>query len=224
MIEAAPYTVEEVIAGISGGEPLVFSRWGDGEWSAILGHGSQNCDGQSYTEDLRETLRGVLRQRPRYRLGIQSLALRRFGEEIEAWLASNGLRFEWVDSGVFHGASISDRLTPLIEALERRSVVLVGPQRLAGLPFSVAAHVVVPDRDAYSALGRLYAECSAAMHELGAEPVVAVSAGMGAKVLIHWLSREFSDRTILDFGSVWEPYVGVANRTYHHKILERLAS
>lgn len=224
MIEPQLFTLEEVVEHLESGRRLVFSRWGDGEWSAILGHGTQNCDGQAYTPDLRRALSSTLRQRPTYRLGMQSLALRRFGAEIEAWLGSNGLRFEWVDSGVFHSASIGDRLGPLVEALDRRVVVLVGPKRLSGVPFTVEAHVEVPERDAYAALGRLYCETAVELGGRSVSAVVAVSAGMGAKVLIHWLSQAFPQHTILDFGSVWEPYVGVANRTYHQKVLERLAS
>src|SRR5690606_3358473 len=37
-------------------EPFAFSRWGDGEWSAVLGIGTANCDGQAYAP-LRDDLR-----------------------------------------------------------------------------------------------------------------------------------------------------------------------
>ena len=66
-------------------EPFAFSRWGDGEWSAVLGLGAQNCDKQAY-EPVREDLRRVLRDRPVYLIGVQPLAVQRFGPEIAAWL------------------------------------------------------------------------------------------------------------------------------------------
>jgi hypothetical protein len=50
-------------------------------------------------------------------------------------------------------------------------------------------------------------------------PVVAFSAGMVSNLLIHELSGR--EATLIDFGSVWDPYVGLATRNYHAAILQR---
>ena len=221
----ASFTVADVTAALAAGEPFAFSRWGDGEWSAILGHGTRNCDGQEYTPELRRALAGTLRGRPTYRLGIQALALRRFGPEIAAWLAREGLAdLPWSDAGIFHTASIRGELGPVIGALSRRGVVLVGPPRLAALSgrFPVEDHAVVPERNAFRELESWGAEALRMASRCDPQRVVAVSAGMGGKVLIDRLAAALPLHTVIDFGSVWEPYVGHANRTYHGKVIERL--
>lgn len=212
------------IEALTAGRPFAFSRWGDGEWSAILGRKGANCDGQEYTEDLGEALRNVLRARPTYMLGMQPLARRRFGPEIDAWLEAEGLSdLEWTDAGVFHSASIMDRMGPVFDALAQPGVILVGPRRLAGLVryFPIHRHVVVPERDAWAHFGQwATATGSAIATSVG---TVAISAGMGANALVDQIHRAAPDRIAVDFGSVFEPYVGHSNRRYHDGILKREA-
>lgn len=224
-VKREDFSLAAMVSMLDSGQPFAFSRWGDGEWSAILGRGAQNCDGQAYTPDLRRALTETLRARPAYRLGVQALALRRFGPEIEAWLGREGLSdLSWSDSGILHTASIRGDLNLVIESLRRRGVILVGPPRLAALSalFPIEGHAAVPDRDAFGSLGSWASEALRLASRAGPDSVVAVSAGMGGKVLIHLLAAELPSHAVVDFGSVWEPYVGHANRTYHAKVIERL--
>ncbi len=216
----APVTLETVVDHVARFEPCALSRWGDGEWGAILGHATRTCDGQRLVAPLCDALRNVLRRRPSYWIGMQALARRRYGAAIDAWLQQEHLTaLTWCDAGVFHTASIRDTLGPLIEALRLRHVVLVGPPHLATLSlFQIAEHIEVPPSNAFSALD---ATSEKITHALAVQtaPVIAVSAGPAGKLLVD----QFAARaTILDFGSLWEPYVGVANRTYHAKTIERL--
>jgi hypothetical protein len=225
MIAPKARHLQDVADAVSTGHPFAFSRWGDGEWSAVLGHGTQNCDQQEYTEELRHDLRQVLLGRPEYTLGMQALALRRFGEEIISWLEERKLSFLWVDSGVFHRASARDQLGPLLAAMRSHEVLMVGPERLRPLGlFAAARHVVVPDESCYDELERLTDETFKAATRMGGTPLVALSAGMASNLIIDRLHEALPQATLIDFGSVWEPYVGVANRRYHRQVLERLAT
>lgn len=204
-----------------GSEPFAFSRWGDGEWSAVLGIGTANCDGQAYAP-LRDDLRRVLLDRPSYLLGMQPLAMARFGPEIRGWLTQHDLRMPWLNADVFHDLSKSGELPAFVEPLRHRPVILVGPKRLRAL--SLIPHVAfveIPDANAYAAIGDTRAHLSAIAARSAPGTVVALSAGMGANVLIHDFAH--LPLTWIDFGSVWEPYVGVANRRYHRDVLTRLA-
>jgi hypothetical protein len=199
-----------------------FSRWGDGEWSAILGRGTANCDGQPY-EPLRDSLAAVLREAPGYLLGMQGFALRRFGDEIRAWLGDVA-GIEWISADIFHRDSLLDRMGPIWEAMASRSVLLVGPLHLSGLEalFPICHHVVVPASRCHDS----YASWSEQAMRLAWDmdrPLVAISAGMSANLLVHQMALRVPHATAIDFGSVWEPYVGHSNRTYHAKILERIA-
>jgi hypothetical protein len=199
-----------------------FSRWGDGEWSAILGKGTENCDGQAYEEDLANGLAAVLRDSPDYLLGMQGLARRRFGAEIDEWLRGiHGL--EWIDAGIFHKASHYGRHGAISDAMARRQVVLVGPMRLSGIEarFPVVRHVVIPDRSCWDSYAS-WADQACEIVSNYAAPLVAISAGMPGNLLVHRMSKECPHATAIDFGSLWEPYVGHANRSYHQGVIERL--
>jgi hypothetical protein len=201
--------------------PWAWSRWGDGEWSAILGRGTANCDGQAYVPALRDDLRRVLLGRPHYLLGLQPLAVDRFGSAIARWLSTHDLDLPWWNADVFHDLSKAGALIDFIEPLRQRTVLLVGPAHLRALtPVLPYADVLeIPDRDAYAALPRLRSQLGAALDRHGSDVVVALSAGMSAKILIDAYATR---ATLIDFGSVWEPYVGRANRSYHAPLLQAL--
>jgi hypothetical protein len=205
--------------------PTGFSRWGDGEWASVLGHGGANCDGQPYTAGLRDGLIGVLKDSPDYHLGMQRFAKKRHGEAIGKWLAweAPGI-VRWLDADLFHTASRRDEMQSIFEAIATRRVLLVGPIRLSALEayFPFEHHVVVPAARCFDSFAS-WSEQAVRLAKGMDRPLVAISAGMPANLLVHRLAREVPDATSIDFGSVWEPYVGHANRSYHAKILERIA-
>jgi len=211
--------------------PFVFSRWGDGEWSAVLGRSGANTDKQPYTADLQADLIRVLEDKPSYLLGLQPMAVRLLGADIAAWLRARDFWPAWEDSDVWHKASRSGRIKPIVKALRTRRVLLVGPARLRGLARSVpfAAFVEIPNRAAHARLPEMRANLQAALTDFGPDGVVAVCAGMSANILIHDYCGPKRTTigpprtTWIDFGAVWEPYIGHANRTYHAQVLARLA-
>ena len=67
---------------IETGTPVTFSRFGDVEWSAVIGVDGENCDGHTYSKGLQEGLRKALLSEPQYDLGMQKFALKnRFFED-----------------------------------------------------------------------------------------------------------------------------------------------
>jgi hypothetical protein len=201
-------------------EPFTFSRWGDGEWRSVLGrkHGS-NCDGHYYTEKLTEDLRGVLASRPKYALGIQKLAMRLYEAEITSWLKINGLLdLVWSNCDVFHYAAIKDELDRLLLALSDRPILMIGPDHLSNIPpgvLDLEAHIVVPDRTAHDSVDMLITAARLVLDSEDESMVVSVCAGMTAEIIVHLLHQSHGDKhTIIDFGSLWDPLVGVQSRTY----------
>ncbi len=81
------------------------------------------------------------------------------------------------------------------------------------------------DRDRYchADFHGVVASCRVAIEQYGPkhDVVVAVSAGPSAKVLVHRLHGEYPRAAVVDFGSLWEPYVGHANRKYHRRLRGR---
>lgn len=225
-----PRALNRYVRWLVKGIPFAFSRWGDGEWSAVLGKGKCNTDKQFYTPALRADLRGVLEARPSYLLGLQPAAVRLYGVEIAEWLRARDWWPAWDDADVWHRASKRGELGPLVKALRSRRVLIVGPARLRALTlFPCVGVVEIPDQGAHSGMASMRADLAAALDRLGPDGVVALSAGMCANLLIHdycgtpRVATAPPRTTWIDFGAVWEPYVGVANRTYHKALIERLA-
>ncbi|HET9267507.1 MAG TPA: hypothetical protein VFO31_05060, partial [Vicinamibacterales bacterium] len=108
-----------------------------------------------------------------------------------------------------------------------RTVILIGPDGLRKLPTHVLApvrHIVTPDRDAFDVVDWLTQEgLGAIVWSRDRAPVVAVSAGPAAKIVVDRLALHYPSATIIDFGSVWDPYAGRTTRTYHRAILAREA-
>lgn len=213
-------SLEDFVQRIKGRSAFAFSRWGDGEWACVLGESGETCDGQRYSARLSRELTNVLRARPKYYLGMQRFAMKRMGPRIKQWLARHGLNFPWVNADVFASASRDGKLGPLLDALMTRDIVLVGPPYLEALPFPRLSHVPVDPHDCFADVRGTIASARVVIeqHEV---PVVAVSAGPAAKIIVHKLQAFYPCAAVVDFGSLWEPYVGQANRKYHKKLTGR---
>lgn len=157
-------------------------------------------------------------------MGLQELVARTLAREVHDWLAAHDLRFDWVSGETFHYASIRNELRPFIQAVAERGVILVGPERLShldGRVFPVRSHVVTPELNCHRACDRVIAETRRALDIHGVGPVVSISASMSANVIVHRLHASHPHATVMDMGSVWEPYVGHANRSYHAAVIAR---
>jgi len=225
VIRIAPVSLRAIVRRLDAGTPLVFSRWGDGEWRCVLGYSGRNCDGHPYSLALRVALSRVLEARPPYWLGMQPFAVRSLSAPIEAWLGRRHLAPTWIDADVFHRTSIEQRLDPLLHVLRMRPVVIVGPsylQSLSVLPH--AALIPIPEQNCYAAYDDVLVRVREKVARCSTTICVAVSAGMMANVLIHDLYVQFPQHTFIDFGSLWDPYAGRVTRGYHRKILQALCA
>lgn len=227
MLTIQPRPIGEYVDALRARRPFAVSRWGDGEWSALLGRSGETCDGARYSAALRRALTDILEARPIYDLQLGPMALRRFAGEVELWLERRRLFFDWGDAGMWARASQDGSLMLLSAALADRTVILIGPDGLRKLPGHVLApvrHIVTPDRDAFDVVDWLTTEGSGAIvWARDRAPVVAVSAGPAAKIVVDRLAAHYPQATIIDFGSVWDPYAGRTTRTYHRAILAREA-
>jgi hypothetical protein len=199
-----------------GESEITVSRWGDGEWRAVLAKTAGfNCDGHPFSQGLTDLLCDVLREQPSYLMGMQGLAMRGWGNKIEAWLRDNVKEeFDWFNADVFHHAAIKGRLSDIYEATKARPIVLIGPKHMANV-FEDAKHILVPDKGAFKARNRILEETRPLLDAAGSGVMVSVSAGMTAEFLIHELHKTHGGKhTIVDFGSLWDPLGGVKSRTY----------
>jgi len=204
---------------INAGERFSFVRYGNGEWDCILELYHRTRSGsQKFTPDLRDALRESLtvQRSGAYYTAMQSTS---FLERIhilpqaEKWLAENGLYFHWHDGEVFTKASMKGELRSLIDALKKRRVVVVGPKWLAKLPFA-NEFIPVSSRNCWTQVEDIKAQLIKIQNA-----VISFSAGPAAKVLIHYLQPVIGKSCwLIDFGSLWDPYVGVKSRRYHQRM------
>ena len=216
------------IQDIQAGRPVVFSRWGDGEWSCILGRPGHNKAGMPYSAPLRRDLTAVLTSPSSYPMGLCDSVIhgrseyhRIMAEEVAAWIEAHAV-VSWVAGDGIYQLSLEGRLRPFIEALATRTVIMVGPDYLRELRlFPMAGHVRVPARMRHEDHVDRLVDQTGTLLSQWPSAVVTISAGMTANVLVDCLARAFPLASLLDCGSVWEPYTGRSVRNYHPAIIAR---
>lgn len=211
-----PTSLDLFVNLVEEGKPFSFSRWNDGHWRQILGRTSGGTgDGHKYAKEIGDDLKDVLLGRPSHMLGIQGLSLRGdLGKRVRSWIQDARIEdLQWFDADVFHHACRDNKLATMIQLLLNRKVIVVGPPRMESLPFA-SNFVPIPKTDAYYEKRRIITKVADILE--GTEPaVVSISAGWTANLLISELYPAFGNRhTFIDFGSVWDPYVGVLSRGY----------
>jgi hypothetical protein len=229
MVNRTPLLIDDVLKRIR--DPLdsfTFSRWGDGEWRAVFRQYTdrRNCDRHRYFPDMGHELFKVLADKPEYIMGMQGLAMRVFGDRILAHIDKAGIQdMEWVDSDVFHQASLHGKLHKIVAAVNTRRVIMVGPPALRQikdhetLPLNYWQFIEVPARDAYRRCRQIIEEIENILnnYQESREPLlISVCASMPAEIILHKIYPLTKGRhTAIDFGSLWDPLAGIASRGYH---------
>jgi hypothetical protein len=205
---------EDIVTMLGNGTPFAFSRFGDGEFSAIFGVGEVNCDGHAYYPDLGQRLRAIVEGNPGYLMGLQPLAVVYHGA-LQIWQVAGDRK--WVLADSLHLASVESRLGELFGALSRRNVLLVGPEHLGKLAAAQGwSHSPIPSRDCWTQ----YVETRERLKETisPSGDVVLFCASMMGNVLIDDLYTLKPTNTYIDAGSVLDPYAGVQTRAYHAQL------
>jgi hypothetical protein len=205
---------QELISKVDLGEQFSLSRWGDGEWYALLGRypTGANCDNHKYFPSLGKALVSVLASSPEYYLGIQPLAKAKVPEDIQRFTTAYNLK--WIDSSLLHRASIRGEMELLFNVLRDVSVLIVGPKHLENLSAFTFDHIVIPDLDCWLHFDAIARQIHTYLNSSG-PLVILYCASMMSNVLID----EFAGQaTQIDMGSVLDPYAGVKTRTYHHSL------
>ena len=150
------------------------------------------------------------------------------GDEVRKQVKAVGLsHINWVDSDVFHQASLHGHLHRIVKAVNTRKVVMVGPPQLRGvtanktLPLRYWAFVDVPPKNAYLDIKGVIANIQYILgrYDENEEPLlISVSASLPAGIILHKIYPLTKGRhTAIDFGALWDPLVGIATSGYHKK-------
>ena len=224
-------TYKILIKKLDAKEPFTFSRFGDGEFNTIFnkkdtrGNMGKNCDGHLYYPELGIELLDILKSQPKYFMGLQPLAMRIEGEEIQKLFQENNINIEWSDTDILHNASICGDLGLFIKALKNNECnILAAPEFLSECSklFPIHERIIVPDTNAWLEIKQITYDIIKAInlnHKKKKNIIVLIMAGMTANVILDTLYIPYGERiTIIDTGSVFDPYCGRNSRSYHKKL------
>lgn len=213
------FSFDTIIHHLTDNIPFAFTRYGDGEWSAIFGEKGSNCDGHTYHKDMGIRLAKVLYSNPAYYVGMQPHALRGMGDKIQEFKIHNNISIDFVNADIIHKANMDNKLPILFNALNKNRVIVVGPPHLRTLDkyFQLKDFIQIPAHNAWSQYHDIFHVLK--YYVISGPYVILFSAGMMSEVLIDDLYNIDKKRsTFIDCGSVFDPYCGVKSRKYHNKI------
>jgi hypothetical protein len=206
---------------MSKGEIFTFSRFGDGEWAAILRESGKNCDGHEYYPELGQRLRKAVNEQYGYMYAFQPFAMKAYGQKITRYLKKNNVKPTWHYADVFHHANSAGELFPLVNQLRAMNVVMVGPDYLKGLPekaFPCQQFIEIPSKNCFLRINDIQDKVIAAGQN-SQNLVFAFSASMMTKAIIHEVFPVLGGKHwLIDFGSLWDIYAGVKSRTVYSKL------
>ncbi len=224
-MEIKKLSLEFFVEKLNNREPFSFARYGDGEFSAILGVKGHNCDGHEYFQDMGKALAKTLEE-PRagnyfYGIGPKITGRdNRLTKKTISWLYAHTNNIQWNSSEVLLEASLAGELTPFVEALKKYSGIVVGPQHL--MPFGNylfdehRPHICIPSLNAWNVYENTLREIRREAYRCN---IIIFSAGPVSKILIWslfpWLG---TTHTMIDCGSLWDMYRGIKSRSYARKL------
>jgi hypothetical protein len=195
--------------------PFSFSRFGDGEWNALLGKPGANCDGHVYFPELGADLRKTITPPSDYFYGMQTYAIKKAGMGMYRFFTRNNITIEWHDADIFHRCNTAGTLFPLIRQLREMKVVVIGPERLKAIKDSLFTYdyfIEIPLQNCYLVKDTVIGRIREYYRDHG-PALFGFSASMASNVMIHELYPFLGATSwLIDFGSLWDAYVGVDSR------------
>jgi len=208
-VEPWHVTYAKFIHFIKEGINFKFARYGDGELNCIFGKDGKNCDGHEYYNDLGDALKQSFN--PEIITGIQPLSLTlTYADKVNELISELRL----VNADVLHNASIDLRLSEILIAVSEsgRQHVCVGPTHLTPMFDSM---ILIPDENCWIQHENIKRNLSEWIEE-NENGIIFLCASMMSEVLISDFRN--ANVTMIDAGSVFDPYVNVKSRNYHHKL------
>lgn len=221
------FTFQELVRKLKDKEPFTFTRFGDGEMTAIWNDGihKANCDDHVYFDDLGVALSDVLKSNPEYFIGLQGLVKRQSADRIDKYFTENDIAIDFCEADILHKASIKGHVWELFEALHNSdNVILVGADYLEKINeyFEFDCRVGVPEENCWLERDTITKGIDYAIRKIrhynASQIVVVLVASMAANVIADDLHGKYDNVTIIDAGSIFDPFVNKKSRSYHRNM------
>jgi hypothetical protein len=185
--------------------PVSFSKYGDGEYAAANGHNGHNCDQDTYTNSLGDSLRTsftyMVDEAPNTYIGIWH-----DGNHIDFWssLVKKPIRVVKYHTIIMDHDQRVEKvdLFKSIKESPLKKIYICNPlmTRAKGL-LNIDHMIHVPFNNWFDTeFDRLISEIESCIVN-GEQCIIMTSAGMGAKAVIAELSKKYPQNIYLDIGS-----------------------
>jgi hypothetical protein len=148
---------------------------------------------------------------PEYMVGIQPLSVQG-GLYQKAITQREGGPKNIFDADAFHSASIDGHLYEFISLFKQLNPVIIGPKYLSSLRAPITL-LEIPEKNCWLEFEKV---CQNIERVMSFHKVFFLCASMMSEVIIDRFKSE--DITMIDLGSVLDPYVLRLTRKYHHKL------
>ena len=193
---------------INNNEHFSFTRWGDGEWLCAVGKGLITAlSNNNYYKAIWPTTHGQIQKNLKY---------------IHKVLNDNNIKeIEWVNAIVWEDLVIREGIDKLKNALESRNFIIVSNPPKRNLGIKHIDFIEVPDVNCFLDKERIKKEMLE-MSKKYDNCVFGISASMTTNVIVDELYNLIGkSSTMIDFGSIWDPFIGVRSRSYHDEYITK---
>jgi len=205
---------DSIISAIKEGKHFSLSRWGDGEFAALFGDSGANCDGVVYENDMRNELESILSKQPHYNIGKQPYHANLYTKQRIAQI--DGLGRKWVNADVLHDASKENKLRPFLQALKGKDVTIIGNAQFRKLETVFEFnHIEIDGTKAWQDRHEI-------LSKVPQSGVVLFACGITSNWLID--KSHNGKRTLIDIGSLLDPFCGNNSRKYHNVVSKAQAT
>jgi hypothetical protein len=214
------YKAKHYINKIINSEVFSFTRFGDGEWLCMNGAQGANCDNHRYTADLRAGLLAAVQSKYDYYKAKWNPGIKQFDDNsamINNLVSKYGSHVNWVDANIWIDLVLEGKVSEIIEPLNNVNTIIVSDNIKRSVPINYVDFIEIPSVNCFNAKDQIKESIISMVNQYN-KPLFAFSASMATNVIVDELFPIIGDKCwMIDFGSIWDPYVGNIIRSYHRE-------
>jgi len=223
-IKLYDYDIDWYIDLMKQNKKFSFTRWGDGEWLCASGADGQNKDDHRYFPEMGAGLREALVNDKGYFKATWPLSEEMISSNIQFiknFCDSIGVNLvNWYDAGKFEYAATYGKIKPLVNQLEKMNYIIVSESKKRNLPIKYTDFIEVPLVNCFLEKELIKSQVISMCRKYK-NPVFGFSASMATNVMIDELYPLVGDKCwMIDFGSIWDPFIGNMIRSHHLNYVE----
>jgi len=210
---------DDMLADIENRNRFAFVRYSDGDWNCFFGRDGGIPNEHAYMPGLGQRLRESVVPEPGYHVGIMPSLLTPdrwwASNKVISWLADRP-EMSFCSSLVLHKAGMQGRLDAYFSAVKGQRRVLISNESASGMApwLGDFEHVIIPKQDCWLQRDEILPRIIKACREPG---VAMFACSIPAKVWIRQAWDAGCAASLIDIGSVFDPYLGRLSRNYMRK-------